>query len=164
MKKLSRGLLSLLLVLALCLIFTGCGEKTPTTIENVDRIVFEVTDQQVNIFYSNADYEKQTIYQGEYSEDNLGALIDRLDNDGVMAATSQTSTMGSYYLTVGNLQPKGTQYIYFYTNLVDYQEPDSEWSTTASFEDKVLKGANFGASSLPLSDGALYIILLLSGY
>lgn len=162
MKKLTRGLLSLLLLLAFCLIFTGCGDKTPTTINNVDRIVFVVTGQEINVFYSNPSFEKETIYQGE-CENSLGELIDRLDNDGIMLSKSATTSMGSYYTDVGNLQPKGSEYIYFYTNLTAYQEPKSEWSTNTTFEEKVLLGANVGASSLPLTDGAMYVILLVGG-
>lgn len=162
---LTRGLiLSLLLVVLSCLVLTGCTDTTtPTTIENVDRIVFEISADKANVFYSNPTFEQETIYSGSFSESNLGDLIDRLNSSSVMLSKSTTSSYGTFYTEIGNLVPTGSAYLYFYTNLAAYEEMASEWSTTASYGDKVLKGASVGANSLPLENGAMYIILLSSG-
>lgn len=166
MKKfLTRGLiLSLLLVVLASLVLTGCIDTTtPTIIENVDRIVFEISADKATVFYSNPTFEQENIYEGSFTESNLGDLIDRLSSSEILLSKSMTSSFGSYYTEVGNLVPTGSGYLYFYTNLTAYEEPASDWATTASYGEKVLKGANFGASELPLENGAMYIILLVSG-
>lgn len=166
MKKfLTRGLiLSLLLVVLASFVLNGCTDTTtPTIIENVDRIVFEISADKANVFYSNSNFEQETIYSGTFSESNLGDLIERLNSSNVILSKSTTNTYGSYYTQIGNLVPTGSGYLYFYTNLAAYEEIASDWATTVNFGDKVLKGASVGAASLPLEDKAMYIILLISG-
>ncbi len=166
MKKLfTRGLvLSLLLcVLALSFLLVSCkDDQTPDI--TTDRIVVIVSEQNVELFYSDSSSEKlKDIYNGTFQEQYLGKLINRLDDDNVLSSKSTSGAYGAYYIKIGLLQPTLNGYLYFYTNLEQYQEEPSEWSTTVSYLDKEYKGANLGAESLPLEDGAIYVILLVNG-
>ncbi len=153
----TKGLvLSLIFVLALILL-VSCAQEKPEI--NTDRIVVIVSGEKVEVFYTNSSSENlKTIYNGILSEEKLAELINRLDEEKILVAKSTVGAYGDYYIQIGLLKPPLNGYIYFYTNLTDYQEEPSEWSTSITFQDTEYMGAKLGAEGLPLVDGAIYII------
>lgn len=166
MKKFfTRGLvLSLLLcVLALSFLLVSCNDGEVSDI-TTDRIAVIVTGENVELFYSDSSSEKlKGIYNGTYQEEFLGGLINRLGDENILSSKSTSGVYGAYFTEIGLLKPSLNGYLYFYTNLEAYEEAESEWSTSVTFEDKEYSGANVGAAALPLIDGAIYVILLVSG-
>lgn len=161
MKKIvTKGLVTLILIaLCACLLISCTDNKTePITAE---QIVFELNDSRVKVIFTAAE-SSETVYEGEYSGAYLDDLIFYLSGKGILTAESSDSGYGTFFTAVGDLVQDAEKghYIYIFTDISDYIDV-TEWASTVTYNGAVLTNASLGASALPLSDGAVYLITLV---
>lgn len=161
MKKLVRKGLVTLILFALCAsLFVSCTDNKTEPI-TAEQIVFELNGNRVKVIFT-AEEGSETVYEGEYAGTYLDDLIFYLTGKGVLTASSSDTGYGTFFTAVGDLVQDAQKghYIYIFTGLNDYIDV-TEWASTVTYNGEVLTNASLGASALPLSDGAVYLITLV---
>lgn len=159
-KSLLRVFATLFLFAFTLSVLVACGGMVPL---DVDKIAIKIADGKAEVILLDANGKTEEIYKGEISGDNLAEFLRSLNAKGVLEVKSSTSGYGEYFTSVGTLSQDDDNgvYLYFYTNLDDYKD-FTDYALTVDYDGTTLTSAFYSASDLPLSDGAIYLIGLIS--
>lgn len=162
MKRFLRlGLPTLILI---ALVFCACFACTDGRTQPIaaDRIAFEIAGENVTVTLIADDDETEEVYSGGFRGRFLDDLIYFLAGKDVLAADSSDSGYGAFFTQIGSLKQNEAEgsYLYFYTNLEDFKDI-TDYAATTVFGETALTSVNAGASDLPLSDGAVYLVGLI---
>ena len=153
-----KGLLSLVLVVALVLSVTACGGAIDP--EGVATLVIA----------NGEDHISYEVGLSNLPEGARGAisLLDYLKAEGKLDYASEDSGYGAYLTSVSskdggvsvkNDMASGT-YIYIYTS-VEADADVSEYKTEVEWEGKTLTSAGVGLSQMSVTDGAVIYITVI---
>lgn len=153
MKRMQKTLVALLCFVCVISVVATLFACTPGQ-NGVEKTVTIVIGEGANA-------KTETVTTGAvYLFDVLNELHNRETNP--LALDGQWGTYGLYVTTVGDVAAtESNQYICVLTSDTKYQDI-TEWAVTKQYNGTNVVSATLGVSSLPLTDGGIYMFVLAS--